>query len=335
MVQATGLRENLPVRWTVLEMLRWMTGRFEERGLPSARLDAELIIARALGLRRVQVYTQFDRPLDADELGRLRDLVRRRQGGECVAYILGEKEFYGLTFQVDHRVLVPRADTETLVDEALTRLREGGWTSPRIVDVGTGSGALAITLAKRCPAAEVVAVDLSGDALEVAQANAARLGVAVRFVQGDLADPLLGLGPFHLVVANLPYIPTAEIAGLSKDVQAEPRLALDGGPDGLALVRRLVKRLPDLLSEDGAVALEIGKGQDGETATICADNGFVDMRTRRDLGDVARVVSACRPAALARRARASETPETDATTETSPGEQTGLSSLDPDVHAPD
>jgi release factor glutamine methyltransferase len=329
------LRENLPARWTVLEMLRWMTGRFEERGLPSARLDAELIIARALGLTRVQVYTQFDRPLDAEELGRLRDLVRRRQSGECVAYILGEKEFYGLTFQVDRRVLVPRADTETLVDEALTRLREGGWANPRIVDVGTGSGALAITLAKHCPGAEVVAVDLSADALEVAQANAGKLGVAVRFLQGDLAGPLGGLGPFHLLVANLPYVPSADIPGLSKDVQAEPRLALDGGADGLTLVRRLIKTLPDILAEDGAVALEIGKGQDTETASICADAGLVDVRVRRDLGDVARVVSACRPAALARRGVILERPQTDPAAETSPGEQTGLSSFDPDVHAAD
>jgi release factor glutamine methyltransferase len=293
------LSENVPARWTVLEMLRWMTGRFEERGMASARLDAELLIGHALSLSRVQVYTQFDRPLDTAELGRLRELVRRRQSGECVAYILGEKEFYGLTFKVDARVLVPRPDTETLVEEGLSRLRESAREQARILDVGTGSGALAIALAKQCPTAEVCAVDISPEALAVARANAERLGVRVTFFEGDLGAPVstLALAPFDLIVANLPYIPTADLAGLAREVQAEPRLALDGGGDGLGLVRRLVAMLPAILAEGGTLALEIGKGQDEDTAALCHAAGLSEVRVRRDLGDVARVVSATRPRA--------------------------------------
>jgi len=301
--------------WTLLEVVRWTTGRFEERSLPSPRLDAEILIAAALGLSRVQLYVQFERPLDAPELARIREHVRRRQAGESVAYVVGHKEFFGLDFHVDQRVLVPRPDTETLVDEALARLRER-WPAPtvdaaaepagevaalassrsmNVVDIGTGSGAIAVTLAKQLPQALVYAVDNSADALDVARANAARHAVAITFLHGDLGEPLAAYPPFDLIAANLPYVPTAELAGLAPEVRSEPRGALDGGVDGLELVRRLVTAAPRLLAPGGALVLEIGAGQAERTAVLCREAGLIDVRLRRDLGAIERVVSAVKP----------------------------------------
>jgi release factor glutamine methyltransferase len=326
-------KPSAPARWTVKDVLLWTTSRFEERRIDTPRLDAEILVAHALGLPRIQLYVQFDRPLLPEELGAIRELVKRRQAGESVAYVIGKKEFWGLDFAVDARVLVPRADTETLVSEALDRIgraprvrarraadseateppaegladeasdaaapdaapKEAPKAAPRIADVGTGSGAIAVTLAKERPDALVFAVDLSPDALAVARANAERHGAAVTFLEGDLEVPLIPHAPFDLIVANLPYIPAGDIAGLAPEVRAEPRRALDGGPDGLALVRRLVAAAPALLAPGGAIALEIGIGQAQDTAQLCTAAGLTDVRVRRDLGAVERVVSAVRP----------------------------------------
>jgi release factor glutamine methyltransferase len=333
-----------PARWTVRDVLLWTTTRFEERRLATPRLDAEILAAHALGMPRVQLYVQFDRPLSPDELAAIRALVKRRQAGASVAYVVGKKEFWGLELAVDARVLVPRPDTETLVDEALERIGRAprprvtrgadaapeaapdgdaseaapqaaadgaapavtlaaperapappAKAAPRVADVGTGSGAIAVTLAKERPDALVFASDVSPDALYVARANALRHGVAVTFLEGDLEIPLGPHAPFDLIVANLPYVPARELGGLPPEVRAEPALALDGGADGLALVRRLVAAAPALLARGGALALEIGVGQAQETARLCAAAGLVDVRVRRDLGSVERVVSAVRP----------------------------------------
>ena len=324
--------------WTVMSVLRWTTGRFEERGLPTPRLDAEVLIASALGLPRLQLYVQFDRPLGPEELGSIREAVKRRQAGQSVAYVVGHKEFFGLDFAVDPRVLVPRPDTETLVDEALARLGADGLARkgsaqaaegaelpaaaepgadqaqgpsgldepqsppapappppPRIADVGTGSGAIIVSLGKRLPGTALYAVDASADALAVARANAERHGVRVTFLEGDLAEPLAAFAPFDLIVANLPYIPSAEIATLAPEVRAEPHAALDGGPDGLDLIRRLVAAAPTLLAPGGALALEVGAGQAATVAAICVAAGLADIQQRRDLGSVDRVVSARKP----------------------------------------
>lgn len=280
--------------WTVLDVIRWTAARFTERGLGTPRLDAELLIAHVLGLPRVQLYVQFERVLASDELTRLRELIKRRQAGESVAYLVGKKEFWKLELSVDARVLVPRPDTETLVEVALEKLA-GLPSQLKIADIGTGSGALGITLAKLRPDATVYATDVSGGALEVSRGNAARLGAAVTFLEGDLAAPLRSEGPFGLIVANLPYIPTADLAGLSAEVRAEPVLALDGGADGLGLVRRLVVEAPPLLIPGGVLALEIGAGQAGPTAALLGEAGFVAIETRRDLGGIERVVSGVRP----------------------------------------
>jgi release factor glutamine methyltransferase len=236
--------------------------------------------------------------LTPEELGALRALIKRRQAGESVAYLTGRKEFWKLEFAVDARVLVPRPDTETLIEEALARLGEKGEPGgppPRIVDVGTGSGAIAITLAKLRTDAAVFATDVSAPALEVARANAERLAAAVTFVEGDLAAPLAAHAPFSLIVANLPYVPAGDLASLPLDVRTEPALALDGGADGLDLVRRLVADAPALLGSGAALALEIGDGQADATRALLGDAGFTDVQARKDLAGVERVVSGVKP----------------------------------------
>lgn len=273
--------------WAVLDVLRWTTAHFEKHGLASARLDAELLAAHAFGMSRIELYAHFDRPLAAAELANYRDLVSRRLAGEPVAYLLGHKEFWSLDLLVDSRVLIPRPDSETLVEEALDRAGPG----IRIADVGTGSGALALALAKARPEAQVFATDISSDALAVARANAERLGLAVTFLQGDLAQPLVSAGRFDLIVANLPYIPSADIDGLATDVRSEPRLALDGGADGLALVRGLVAGAPEVLQPGGCLALEVGAGQAGAVAGLLHGAGLGGVGSRRDLAGIERVVS--------------------------------------------
>jgi release factor glutamine methyltransferase len=299
--------------WTILEVLKWTTSRFAERGLASPRLDAELLAAHAFGLARIALYAQFDRPLQPTELGALRALVKRRQAGEPVAYITGRKEFWSLDLAVDPRVLIPRPDTETAVELVLDLLRPprpqpreedstekatattAAVVQPppvRIADIGTGSGAIALALKRELPHAEVTAVDVSPDALTVARGNADKLGLVIDFVSGSLAAPLAGRAPFDVIVANLPYIPRAEIAGLAPEVQTEPRLALDGGPDGLDLVRQLVLQAGALLRPGGRLVLEIGQGQAAATAALCRAAGFASVGTRRDLDGVERVVFA-------------------------------------------
>ena len=283
-----------PARWTVLEVIKWTTARFTERRLDTPRLDAEILVAHALGLSRVQLYVQHDRPLLPAELAAIRELIKRRQAGESVAYVVGKKEFWGLELAVDARVLVPRPDTETLVEEGRERL-DAAQVPERIADVGTGSGAVALALKKVRPAATVFAADLSADALAVARANAERLALEVTFVEGDLGEPLAAHGPFTLIAANLPYVATGDLAGLAPEVQAEPVRALDGGSDGLDLVRRLVAQAPSLLAPGGALALEIGAGQADATAALLSAAGFTGVRRRRDLAGIERVVSGVKP----------------------------------------
>jgi release factor glutamine methyltransferase len=278
--------------WTILEVLRWTMGRFERHGIASARLDAELLATLAFARTRVELYTHFDQPLGDPELAAYRGLVQRRMAGESVAYILGRKEFWSLDLQVDARVQVPRPDTETLVEQALELLKAmpNNGRTLRVADIGTGSGALALALKKERPGDEVFAVDISPDALDVARGNATRLGLDISFMQGDLVSPLAGLGPFDLIASNPPYIPSQDIAGLAPEVRHEPRLALDGGADGLVLVRRLASDAHKILVPGGALAMEIGAGQAEEVMAILRGEGYTGIGTRRDLASIERVV---------------------------------------------
>jgi release factor glutamine methyltransferase len=281
--------------WTILEVLRWTIGRFERHGVESARLDAELLAAQAFGRTRVELYTHFDQPLGAPELSAYRAFVQRRLDGESVAYILGRKEFWSLDLLVDARVLVPRPDTETLVEKALELLlgMSADGRGLRVADIGTGSGALALALKKERPSDEVFAVDVSPEALAVAGENAGRLGLDIALVHGDLVEPLARLAPFDLIASNPPYIPSRDIAGLSPEVHHEPRLALDGGEDGLVLVRRLASEARKVLAPSGALVMEIGAGQAALVMELLRGQGYARIGSQRDLAGIERVVFGC------------------------------------------
>lgn len=273
--------------WTVLKLLRWTADYFAGRGIDSPRLDAELLLAEMLGLDRVGLYLNFERPLHADELIVFRERVRRRAAREPLAYILGKTEFWSLPFKVTPAVLIPRPDTELLVEEALPRLTGAA----RVLDVGTGSGALAIALAHERPECRVTAIDLSPAALAVAAENACSNKVAERidFEPGDLAA--LPAGPFDLIVANPPYIPSGELVTLMAEVRDfEPHLALDGGSDGFDAYRALVRQADAVLAPGGWMLVEVGIGQAAAVQEQFAQAGLTEVFVSRDLAGIERVV---------------------------------------------
>ncbi len=279
--------------WTVQEVVAWMTDDLKKRGVSTSRLDAELIVAQALGIDRIKVLVEGARTLSGSELESIRALVKRRRAFEPMAYLRGVREFYGRPFRVDRRVLVPRPDTETLVDVALSRLR-GHELGARVLDLCTGSGCVAITLKCERPTLTVDATDLSSDAIAVARDNAQRLGAVwnVSFRVGDLFAPLDASRPYDLIVANPPYIATGEIPSLQPDIKDhEPMLALDGGTDGLSLVRRIAEESPRHLRRGGALALELGAGEAAAAREILEKRGFSDIAVARDYGGIERVIS--------------------------------------------
>jgi release factor glutamine methyltransferase len=290
------LQAEVPKTWTIGSLVKWATDDFRTRGIENPRLDAELLVAHALGIDRTRVIIESLRPLEAAELSLLRDLVKRRRAREPIAYLRGYREFYGLSFRVDGRVLIPRPDTEALVEVALARTEHVS-LSMRQLDLCTGSGCVAIAMARQRPTAQVVATDLSADALAVARENAYRLGAYnVAFREGDLFASVLPGARFDVVTANPPYIASGEIPALSADIRDfEPRLALDGGADGLDLVRRIVDQAPAFLEPAGVLAVEIGLGEAAATSALLAERGFSDVRIERDYGKIERVVSGVRP----------------------------------------
>lgn len=269
--------------WTVRRVLGWTTQHFEKLGLDSPRLTAELLLAHVLHVSRVRLYTDLDRPLEAAELGVVRSLIVRRASGEPTSYLTGTREFYGRTFAVDPRVLVPRPETELLVEAVLQLVPRDA--EVRVLDLCTGSGCVGITLALERPRARVLATDASPGAVEVARANAGALGAAERFDArlGDLLAPVEGEAPFDVVVANPPYVPRGEIPTLPPEVRREPPLALDGGPDGLEVVRRIATAAPGRLVPGGLLALEIGDGQGPAVHSLLEAAGYGSVRIERDL----------------------------------------------------
>ncbi|MDF1555606.1 MAG: peptide chain release factor N(5)-glutamine methyltransferase [Deferrisomatales bacterium] len=278
---------------TPLELVRLTTEYLAKRGVESPRLDAEVLLAHVLGVPRIQLYVQFERPLEAVEVGAYRELVRRRGQREPVAHLVGRREFWSLELAVDGRVLVPRPETERLVEVSLERMGAAG----RLVDLGTGSGAILLALLSEQPGWTGVGVDCSAAALEVAAANAAHhgLGDRVRWCQGNLFEPLQG-ERFELIVSNPPYIPRGEIAGLQPEVAGyDPHLALDGGADGLDLVRRIAAGAAEYLQPGGVVALEFGAGQQDDVRTLFAGAGYLHVELREDYAGIPRVVLAEAP----------------------------------------
>lgn len=272
--------------WTTLKVLTWTAGYLADKGVENARREAEWLLCQATGLDRVGLYLNFDKPLSDDELAGYRALVARRGKREPLQQILGSQEFDGLSFAVSPAVLIPRHDTETLLEQAVGCAPQ----ARHILDIGTGSGCIAIALAKRLPEATITAVDLSSEALAVAQRNAEAHNATVEFLPGSFFEPVAGRR-FDLVVSNPPYITTAELAGLQPEVRDhEPRLALDGGPDGLAAYRVIVAQAPAHLQPGGWLLLEVGAGQAGDVATLLAQAGFGAIITATDPGGIQRVV---------------------------------------------
>jgi release factor glutamine methyltransferase len=277
---------------TVLEVLQNTAVYFAKKQVEHPRLNIEHLLADALGKKRIELYLEFDRPLSDRELEPLREKVRRRADGEPLQHLLGHWDFFGRTFKTDRRALIPRSETELLVEAVLKRLAIRQSKATRLVDVGTGSGILAITFALEQPELEVVAADISDDALALAQENAERLGVSQRIVfrRSDLLDQIDG--SFDWIVANLPYIPTADISGLQREVRFDPALALDGGEDGLAIVKRLIESIPGKIASNGVVALELGQGQAKTLSDFLARQNYRDISIMKDYQGVERVLIA-------------------------------------------
>ena len=278
--------------WTVRRMIDWITSDLTKRGIDSARLDADLLVASALGVKRIALYLDLDRPFVASELSAVRALVERRRKREPMAYILGEREFYSRTFEVTRDVLIPRPDTELLVERALAALstREGP-----LLDLCTGSGAVAITVLAELPERTGVASDISASALAVARANAARHAVTERLSlrEGDLFAVLEADERFACITVNPPYIGTDEMAGLQPDVRDfEPHLALDAGRDALVFYRRIAQKAREHLSDDGVLMVEVGIGQAGAVRELFEQAGFASLTIHRDLAGIERVVEA-------------------------------------------
>jgi release factor glutamine methyltransferase len=278
----------LPDTWTPLKLLSWTQEFFAKKGIDAPRLTAEVLLAHALSCDRVRLYLDFDKPLGDPELAAYRELVRRRADGEPTAYLTGKREFYGHGFAVDRRVLVPRPETELVVEVALAALPEGG----RALDLCTGSGAIAVSLALGRPGARVVATDVSEDALTVARENAARLGAVVELATGDLWAAVHGDARFDVIASNPPYIPSRELAGLSREVRREPCIALDGGEDGLAVLRRVVAGAPARLVPGGTLVVEMHESHREILPGLCLDAGFATAQARDDLAGLPRYVVA-------------------------------------------
>ena len=283
------------VAWTTLGVLDWTTQRFNEAGIAAARLEAQILLAHVLGCSRVQLYTGFDKPLGEAELASYRGLIKRRLGGEPVSYLVGETEFWGLPFHVEPSVLVPRPDTETVIE--VVRVAHPDRAAPcRILDLCTGSGVIAVSLAREYPAAQVVATELSPAAAALARRNAARNGVAERVEvrDGDLFAPVAG-ERFDVIAANPPYIASAVIPTLAAEVRSEPRIALDGGADGLVFYDRIAAQARAHLSRGGVIVLEHGFDQADTVRARLLAAGFTGVTLVHDLARNPRVTWATAP----------------------------------------
>jgi release factor glutamine methyltransferase len=274
--------------WTPLRLLAWTQGFFAKGGVDAPRLTAEILLAHALSCDRVRLYLDFDKPLGAPELALYRELVRRRAAGEPTAWLTGRREFLGHAFRVSPATLVPRPETELVAEAAIALLPPGG----ALLDLCTGTGCIAISAALARPDARVVATELSPEALAVARENAALLAAKLDLLAGDLDLPVASGDRFDVLVSNPPYVPAGEIEGLSREVRREPRLALDGGPDGLDVLRRIVSLAPSRLRPGGALILEMHESHAGALPALCAAAGLSAAEVGRDLAGLPRWVVA-------------------------------------------
>jgi release factor glutamine methyltransferase len=281
--------------WTIQRILNWTLDYFQKHQVPDPRLSAELLLAGVLKLKRLELYLQFEKILTPDELSVYRDYIRRRIKFEPVQYILGEQDFMGLTFSVNPEVLIPRPETELLVEEVLAAVKQMNFSSLKIIDIGTGSGSIAISLAHYCPQAEVVAVDKSQKAIQIAQENARKIGTAnVSFFHADMETiSLKTLGKADIIVSNPPYVSQQQYQNLHPQVKNyEPAPALLAGLDGLDFYRKLLPRLPEMLNKEGWIFLEIGFEQKNEIQKLLSNHHFKNICFIKDYQDVHRIVKA-------------------------------------------
>jgi release factor glutamine methyltransferase len=276
---------------TVLEVLQSTTGYFQKRNIDSPRLNAEHLLAHVLRRKRMELYLDFERRLVESELAPLRELVKRRGSGEPLQHLLGTVEFCGRSFRCDKRALVPRPETEQLVELLISHFKPETAYS-RMVDVGTGSGVIALTLAAEFPKAEIVGADISEDALMLARENAERLGLVdrIRFLQSNLLERVEP--DFDVIAANLPYVSTEDRQNLSREVLHDPEAALFAGARGDELVRQLIAQAPAWLRPGGMLALEIGIGQSETLVAALAEKNYRDISNEKDYSGVIRFLFA-------------------------------------------
>lgn len=284
-------RPEVPAVWTVRDLVNWGREFFTSKGIDEARLTIELMVCSVLSIRRIELYTDHDRPLTKDELAKLREMVQRRVKHEPLQYIIGTADFFGLAFEVNRSVLIPRPETEILVDAVLRHIAAVGG-SLTCIDVGTGSGIIPITVAKNAPLTTWTCMDISESALACAHANAVRHEVADRLmlVQGDFLDTIPVGGPWDVITMNPPYIDKNEVPSLDPEVRDyEPEQALTDNADGLTFYRRLAELIPDILAPNGRAFLEIGYGQSDAVCSIFRLAGCA-IEVKTDLSGIARTV---------------------------------------------
>jgi release factor glutamine methyltransferase len=277
---------------TIIQILNSTRDFLEKKGVASARLEAEVLMAFVMGCDRVGVYMNFDKPMSGSELDALRDLVVRRGKREPLAHITGRREFWSIQFKITPAVLIPRQDTEILVEESLRLLKE--IAEPEILEIGTGSGAIAVSLARELPGAKITATDISGEIISLARENAASAGVAerIKFLKGVDLEPVKGTGSrYDLVISNPPYIPGAEIETLEPEVRAhEPRSALDGGVDGLEIIRKISSGAGGFLKPGGWILIESGDSTWAGAKEVLLNDGYKEVAVIKDYSGLNRAV---------------------------------------------
>ncbi|MFH1715420.1 MAG: peptide chain release factor N(5)-glutamine methyltransferase [Elusimicrobiota bacterium] len=279
----------------LIDVLEWTADFFKKNSIKSARLDAEVLLAHVLGMKRLDLYLNFERHLTEEERIKYKNLVQRRKDRIPVAYLIGDKEFMGLSFKVNNNVLIPRPETELLVEQVISRAKGNDPEKGIVIDVFTGSGNIAISLAKNMENVAVYGIDIDDNALKCAEQNAVNNIVAdkVNFIKGDVLKPLCAYplkNSVDIITANPPYIKTGELAGLEPEVQNEPKSALDGGDDGLDFYKRLIKESKEYLKKDGLLAMEIGADLKGEVVDLLEEYGYKDINVIPDYAGLDRVI---------------------------------------------